>query len=453
LSVLATSRELPSTFARGVGWGVTGQFGALVIGFATSLATARILGPSDRGLLGVMLSAANVAIVVGALGVPIALGYYASHRPEILSELLGSAVVLSVVLGLIAVPITYGAVHLVGWHARPSLWVVGVALVPISFLEACLSNQLLGLFGFARYNLGVLLSRVAVLGGTIVLAGALGFGVFGALLATVIGEGFLIAACLSSSALRVTPSVSWPTIRLAIGYGSRVQVGSVFQLLNYRLDVLVLQFFRPLREVGYYVVAQAGAEVVLTLARAFQSTLMPIVAGRRTDQTQLTASTTALRHHSLLAAIAVAVCGVGAFPLVIYGYGRSFAPAITPLLILLPAMWLLGTGNVISSDLRGRSRPGLSSILTGSALMLTVLLDFVLIPPFGMIGAAVASVIAYCVYGGISLYAISHITDRPVMWLCVPRTSEFRAYAGLGRYLVRRADSVRTGAQRSGRER
>jgi O-antigen/teichoic acid export membrane protein len=219
-------------------------------------------------------------------------------------------------------------------------------------------------------------------------------------------------------------------IRRVVGYGARVQLGNASQLLNHRLDVLILQFFRPLREVGYYVVAQAVAEVVLTLGRAFQSALMPAVAAVD-ERVGLTITTRALRHHTILAASAVIACAGLAYPVVVLGYGAAFKPAITPLLILLPAMWFLGTGNVVTADLRGRGRPGLASQLSAAALILTIALDFALIPSLGMIGAALASVVAYCLFGVASVFCISRITARSPHWLCVPRSGELRVYVDL----------------------
>jgi O-antigen/teichoic acid export membrane protein len=80
------------------------------------------------------------------------------------------------------------------------------------------------------------------------------------------------------------PSGRSRALRKLLRYGSRIQVGSIFQLLNYRLDVVILTFFVPLSSVGYYVVAQTLAELVLTLARAFQGSVLSLVSHYEGDE-------------------------------------------------------------------------------------------------------------------------------------------------------------------------
>ena len=56
---------------------------------------------------------------------------------------------------------------------------------------------------------------------------------------------------------------------------------------------------------------------------------------------------------------------------------------------------------------RARGRPGTSSILAARVQgIATVALDLVLIPPYGAVGAAIASLLAYTVYGLVSLWVL-----------------------------------------------
>jgi O-antigen/teichoic acid export membrane protein len=116
-------------------------------------------------------------------------------------------------------------------------------------------------------------------------------------------------------------------------------------------------------------------------------------------------------------------------PLVIaLAYGSKFTPAIAPMLILLPGIWFLGMGVVIQGDLSGRGRPGLSSALAGLAAIVTVALDFALIPPLGVNGAALASVAAYSTFGIASLEALHRVTGISIRELIVPTRADFDAY-------------------------
>jgi Na+-driven multidrug efflux pump len=98
------------------------------------------------------------------------------------------------------------------------------------------------------------------------------------------------------------------------------------------------------------------------------------------------------------------------------------------MLVLLPGIWFLGMGGVIQSDLSGRGRPGLSSQLAGLAAVVTIVLDLVLIPPFGVIGAAIASVVAYTTYGVVSLMALRNLSGIPIGQLVRPTRADVIAY-------------------------
>ena len=62
-----------------------------------------------------------------------------------------------------------------------------------------------------------------------------------------------------------------------------------------------------------------------------------------------------------------------------------------------------------------------------------------------MTGAAIASVIAYAIYGGSSLVALSRVSGIPVAELIVPRRSDFAAYARILRSLPGRLRERREG--------
>jgi Na+-driven multidrug efflux pump len=103
------------------------------------------------------------------------------------------------------------------------------------------------------------------------------------------------------------------------------------------------------------------------------------------------------------------------------------------MLILLPGMLFLGAGVVVTGNLRGRGRPGLSSTLAGLTAIVTLILDLALIPPFGITGAAIASVIAYAFYGTASLMTLARLGGIPIRTLTLPTRAEFSMYVSIYR--------------------
>src|ERR1700758_3406359 len=84
-SLIARARQAlraseDNLLARSLTLNIGGRVLGLVTGFVSSVVLARLLGPADRGLLALMLSASTVALAVTAIGQPLAATYYASRK-------------------------------------------------------------------------------------------------------------------------------------------------------------------------------------------------------------------------------------------------------------------------------------------------------------------------------------------------------------------------------------
>jgi O-antigen/teichoic acid export membrane protein len=67
---------------------------------------------------------------------------------------------------------------------------------------------------------------------------------------------------------------------------------------------------------------------------------------------------------------------------------------------------------VASAYLYGRGSPGLNSIVLGIGLVITVVLDLLLIPRYGALGAATASTAAYLCTDGMLVGLLLRLSGR-----------------------------------------
>lgn len=430
--------------ARAVSFNVAGQAGGFLVSFAASIMLARLLGPSDRGMLAMMSIVAILPVAFAGLGLAGAVQYFGSRRETPQHALLGNSLAFGLLLGLVFTPVFWLLRDpLAGWFTggRGSLlWVLASILVPLTFLANTTSGQLCGRLQFGLWNALLVASRVLTLACVGLLVGLASLGVAGGLVAAAAGS--LVITVVSAAAVlgRRRPRLDLSLFRREVAYGLRAQVGLLFHLLNYRFDLLVLGLFATLANVGYYAVAQTLAELAIYLGTAFQISVLPLVSRLDGDARQSDMSRAAVRHHGLLAMIVIAANGALAPLILHFGYGAAFGPALVPFFVLLPGMWFLSTGNMITGDLQGRGRPGLTSVLKGAAALLTVALDFALIPRYGIVGAASASCAAYTLFGIAALVALSRLAGLSVRELVLPTRGDLAAY--------RRAPAVLAGALR-----
>lgn len=386
---------------------------ALAIGFATSIIVARLLGPEGRGLLGVGFSVATIVVAAVSLGIPIATTYYASRRPRLMPTLVGNAVayacVLAVVLPLAALAVAEAADSWLQIDHGQRFWLLVSLLTWAMYLEFVSINVLRGRSRYTRLNALTVTSRVVVLALTVVFVAWLDLGVNGAVLALAAGSLAYSAIALAAD-LRRGVSVSRVVFAASVKYGWKVQAGRLIQLGNGRLDVLVMSTLVSLDVVGVYVVAQVVAELAALVPTAIGFVAMPAIArGGRTGQDVAGA----VRLSGSLSLVGVVGVAIVAPPLITFGYGAEFTDALGPVYILLPGVWLLGIGGVIAEVMRGRGHPGVPALLAGLAIVVTVVLDLVLIPPYEAIGAAVASTCAYSVFGLASIVVLGRMEQIP----------------------------------------
>jgi O-antigen/teichoic acid export membrane protein len=182
-------------------------------------------------------------------------------------------------------------------------------------------------------------------------------------------------------------------VRVA-GYGLRGQLGGVLSLLNLRLDFAILDAIAGAAVLGPYAIASKFAELLRIPTVALTYVLYPSFA-------RDPAATAARRARDLLVPAAVGVA-VLAVPLAVAAafllpavYGAEFRPAIVPAQILLVGLSAEGAAAVVSGFLYGVGRPGANSLAIGVGVVVTVVLDALLIPHHGAVGAAIASAVAY----------------------------------------------------------
>lgn len=177
-------------------------------------------------------------------------------------------------------------------------------------------------------------------------------------------------------------------------YGLRAEVGSVMQTLNARLDFVIVSALVGTKAVGIYAIASRYAELLRLPSLAMNYVLLPAYARAGHVKAYRDARVAVRRTWWTAGAAAVPMAALAPLllPLV---YGNEFRASTTPALVLLLGLTGVMVNGIVTAYLAGIGRPGLNSLATGGGLVATVALDLLLIPRFGVIGAAAASSVTY----------------------------------------------------------
>ena len=188
--------------------------------------------------------------------------------------------------------------------------------------------------------------------------------------------------------VRLDWKIAYPILRRAAPLIASGMLG----LMIYNSDLIMLRFFRDSAAVGYYAVAYALISFLLNLGTTYGQSLLPILARQADAAARRQLYQTALAQVSAVTVpIALGGCLV-ASQMIDVVFGPAYAASTIALQLLLWSIPLgllreVATTALIVSGSRSRILR-----LTGASATLNILLNLVLIPVFGIPGAAVATI-------------------------------------------------------------
>jgi len=167
------------------------------------------------------------------------------------------------------------------------------------------------------------------------------------------------------------------------------------QFLNYRLDVYFVNAWQGLQAVGNYTMAVWLTQMLWLLPNAIGALVLQAAARAERPELALPEVCRITRLSVLLSAgggLALAVVAALFVPPVL---GEDFRGAIRPLVLLLPGVVAFTVTILLSAYLNGIRHQHLTTYVACGSLAVTVAADVLLIPRYGIAGAAIASSLSY----------------------------------------------------------
>ncbi len=204
--------------------------------------------------------------------------------------------------------------------------------------------------------------------------------------------------------------VNIPLIRDLFQYGSKLYVGGLighFQI--YITNLLVALYLVP-AQVAFFSLARGLGELLNKVPSALNTILFPRLMKTAGPEEVAHLSARAFR----LIFVLLVIAGVIAFalikPVVYILYGAEFLPLVMPFLILIPGIVLVGATTTFMQYFMGVNRADLGITLPLFPLILQLVLSLILIPEFGIKGAALALVSGMLLFSLISIWMFMRLS-------------------------------------------
>jgi O-antigen/teichoic acid export membrane protein len=382
-------------------------FAVYALGLATGPILARSLGPSGRGDLAAVLVPAQLLCFGLSFGLPSAAAYLVHQFDR--GALLATSTAFGLVVGIPLVLATWPLLPGYYRHHGPAalFWAqVFLAAAPLSVGTA----TALGLVWADGANLRWNLWRSAPTALTAILT--LGLYLTSQLTVWTALAAAFVGAC-STAPLLVQKALEWRrlrvslvTLRSQLSYGARVAIGSAADTVAGRFDQALMVAMVPSADLGLYAVAVTAAGVSGPLASSLALALFPELRRERSAAAQRRRTGRALLAVLLASTGVAAVLALAGAWLLAFLFGNGFADAATPLRLLLLGQIANDATGPLTARLLAAGRPGAASQASAAAGVVTVAGLALLIPSFGINGAAVTTTVSYLAKLGFCAFAV-----------------------------------------------
>ncbi len=402
----------------------------LVVNLGAGILTARWLGPDGRGILTALIVWPQFLSYTMMLGLPTAVVYLIKQDPENEGSLVGTALLLGCGISAIVIPV--GALvmpHMLHQYdpeiVRIAQWAMLTA--PTAVFGLLLLVVVQAREQFSRYNLIRLSLPLMILTGLAGLAAAGAMTPVAAAIVFLIMPFPIVLWNLAWVWRRIRPRLAGAgrSARRLLGYGSRFYGIEILGALTASLDRILLVGLVEPAALGIYVVARGLATPLQMFSGAIVPVLFPKAAALARDDAIAFTALAARLNMMVTGAVAIALAVAAPF-IILLLYGEAFMAGVLPYQILILEALLGSMVHVLAQAFMAVGRPGLVASLQLLGLAIAVPLTFLLVPVYGLTGAALALTLA-SLFRLVSLYVCFPIVLKirpPRAW---PAPADFRA--------------------------
>lgn len=416
-------------YFRNTSWLFGGQMLRMILGLLVSVAVARYLGPKDFGLYSYVVSLVTLVGVISSLGLQNLAKRELVELPQRRESILGTCFVLSSVAAVIA----YSAMLIVVSFVSKSGLTMGLFAVfagtlflsPLNCIEIWFQSQL-------RSDLSVISSSIALLVFSVIKVGAIIFGadllifayiyLFESICLCVLQVafynrhfGWLIAWKIEYNLALEFLKQSWPLL-----------LSGIAVTIYMRIDQVMLGAMLGEEAVGQYSVAVRISSVWYFIPAILATSLFPAILKARKHSAALY-ETRLQQYFDLNSGLAYIICVPLAFfaPWLIHIlFGAQFEAAASILSVHTWGSLFVFLGVARGQYLIAEKRFMFSLVCTFVGAILNVTINYILIPVYGGIGAAVATLLSQAISAFISsilLIGPHSIFMRQLSSLILPR--------------------------------
>ena len=402
--LLFQNRTLRQTIMKNFFWLSFGQIASRLIRAFIIVYSARVLGAAEYGIFSYALGLSGFFTVFADIGITSILTREVARRPEEGKKYFATAFWIKIALLSIT--------SLLVLFAAPFFSRVESATPLLPFVALLMFFDNLREFSFSYFRAKERMQIEAmVLIGMNVAITVIGFIVISgiptarALTAAYVGSagiGMLATVLIlrreyAGAIKNFAKTLVRPLIKSALPVALIALFGSF--MLN--IDTVMLGWWRTEAEIGFYSAAQKIVQVLYTIPAIFAIGVFPAISrfvGEK-NREKVRALHEKTMGMVLMIAVPLSVGGITlAKPIIQFLYGAEYIPAVPVFQILIATVLFIFPGTLLGNFILAHDKQAGIAKYTAISSCLNIILNSLLIPRFGIVGAAVATIVVQGFY-------------------------------------------------------
>ena len=222
-------------------------------------------------------------------------------------------------------------------------------------------------------------------------------------------------------------------------------VGAAVFLLQavFKIDVLILGLLKSPAEVAFFYAPHNLVLQIGMLAAAFTSALFPVLSriAAENDFDKLIFTSEKILKIFLLFTLPLSMfCTIFGGEITVLIFGKDFLPAVISMQILIWTVSFLFAETFVHFALTSLNKQKYSAVSALCGFMTNLILDLIMIPYYGYVGACIATVFSYFLMCGISFYFLFRELGSLNIGRIIIKPITCTLFAGAAMLLIKKMD-------------
>jgi O-antigen/teichoic acid export membrane protein len=408
---------------------ILSKFSTYLINFIVSVIISRELGPEGRGIYASIIFLPSLMLSLGELGITQSIVYH--HGRKIIPKQILFSSVLSLISTLSVILISICLILYNTYYAKDfqiSWQLIAILQIPISLFLRMSGGFFLGEGKIGVYNKISWIPALINLILSFVLLTLFKFGISGALSAWILSQLLIVSYGIKKISANYSFSFKGANFRTTI---TLLKMGIVYAIslfiiqANYRIDIFVLKKLVSYEDIGNYSIGISLSEILWQIPTSIGLVILSKTATSFSEKQKYVIAK-AIRVSLLLLAF---ICTIMYFIMPYFIeiiYGKSFLRSISINRILLIGVLIFTFFKIVNSRFAGLGKPYYAIIIFTPCIALKILGNILLVPKYGIEGAAWAANISYIIGGTAMLILFSKTEKISIKEIFIFKKDDFK---------------------------